>query len=107
MVSDSLDIKCIHNGENVDCSKPSIPGTKLKPKCKVTHSLQNGQVETPIELICLPDGKWSGGLYNCVPCNYRILNQQIVPKRFVSKFSRRSFHDFRVVYLTRLLYFTA
>lgn len=70
MTSDSLDIKCTFNGENADCSIPTIPGTKLRPKCKVTHSLRNGQIETPIELLCQSNGKWSGSLYTCVPCNY-------------------------------------
>jgi len=67
MMSDSLDIKCTLNGQTVDCSKPSIPGTKLRPKCKITHSLPNGQIETTIDLICYPDGNWSGRLYICIP----------------------------------------
>lgn len=69
MTSDSLDIRCNLNGKNVDCSNPSIPGTILRPSCKTTHSLPNGQIETPIELLCLSDGKWSGQLYRCTPCN--------------------------------------
>lgn len=73
MTSDSLDLKCIYKGEFFDCANPSRPGTKLRPSCKVTHSLPNGQIETPIELNCLPDGNWSGQLYTCVPCNYAAL----------------------------------
>jgi len=69
MTSDTLDITCTLKGEDVDCSKPSIPGTKLKPKCKVTHYLETGQ-ERPTEHTCLTDGKWSGTLYTCVPRNY-------------------------------------
>ncbi|VVC40317.1 Hypothetical protein CINCED_3A018266 [Cinara cedri] len=67
MTSDSLDIQCSYNGEPVDCSKSSINGTKLRPSCKSTHSLPNGQIETPVELYCQSNGKWSGQLYTCVP----------------------------------------
>lgn len=70
LISDSLELKCTMNGELVDCSKPSIPGTKMKPKCKPTHSLPDGQIETPIMLQCRNNGTWVGGqLYTCVPCN--------------------------------------
>ncbi|VVC38140.1 Hypothetical protein CINCED_3A020844, partial [Cinara cedri] len=67
MTSDSLDIQCSYNGEPVDCAKPSINGTKLRPSCKSTHSLPNGQLETPVVLYCRPNGKWSGELYKCIP----------------------------------------
>lgn len=61
---------CSFNGNNVDCSKPSVPGTKLKPKCKSTHHLLNGQRETPIELKCHDSGSWVGPeLYTCQPSN--------------------------------------
>lgn len=69
LTSDSLNLKCTFNGERVDCSSPSAPGTKLRPLCKITHGLPNGEIETPIELICQPDGNWSRQLYRCVPRN--------------------------------------
>lgn len=70
MKSDSLVLRCTLNGQYVNCSKPSIPGTKLEPSCKVTHILPNGQAESSIELSCLSDGKWSGYLHECVPSNF-------------------------------------
>jgi len=67
---DSLEITCTLNGEPADCKKSSVPGTKLKPKCKPHHALPNGQLETPIQLQCRNDGKWFGGkLYTCVQKN--------------------------------------
>lgn len=66
--SDSLDLFCIFNGNRVECSKPAIPGTQLKPKCKSTHEIPNGGRETPIVLQCRDNGEWSGGqLYSCQP----------------------------------------
>eukprot|EP00102_Acyrthosiphon_pisum_P023897 XP_016661107.1 PREDICTED: low-density lipoprotein receptor-related protein isoform X4 [Acyrthosiphon pisum] len=65
--SESLDVECIFNGKKYDCSNPSIPGTVLTPKCKVTHTIPNGQIETPIKLRCQQDGKWSDRLYTCIP----------------------------------------
>ncbi|XP_060870478.1 modular serine protease-like isoform X1 [Metopolophium dirhodum] len=65
--SESLDVECIFNGIKDDCSNPSIPGTVLTPKCKVTHTIPNGQIETPIKLRCQQDGKWSDRLYTCIP----------------------------------------
>lgn len=70
MISDSLVLRCSLNGQYVNCSKPSIPGTKLEPSCKITHILPNGQAESSIELLCLPDGKWSSYLQECVPSNF-------------------------------------
>jgi len=70
MISDSLNIECVYNGKEVSCSDPSIPGTLLTPHCKVTHTVPNGQIESPNKLRCLPDGKWSDRLYTCIPCNY-------------------------------------
>lgn len=67
--SDSLDLKCNLDGKYVDCSLPSIPGTTLIPSCKVTHSIPNGGVESPVVLLCLPDGQWRGDLYTCTPSN--------------------------------------
>jgi len=72
--SESLDIECIFNEKKDDCSNPSIPGTILTPKCKVTHIVPNGQIETPIKLRCQQDGKWSDQLYTCVPCNSYYIN---------------------------------
>lgn len=74
-ISDSLDMKCTFNGNNHTCSKPSIPGTTLKPNCKSTHHLENGLTESPIELKCNENGVWIGPeLYTCQPSNYIILN---------------------------------
>jgi len=70
MISDSLDMECVFNGKRENCSNPSIPGTILTPKCKVTHTVPNGQIETPIKLRCQQDGNWSDRLYTCIPCNY-------------------------------------
>lgn len=67
LTSDSLDLKCTLDGKIVDCSMPSTPGTTLTPSCKVTHSIPNGGVESPVELLCLPNGEWRGALYTCTP----------------------------------------
>ncbi|VVC38889.1 Hypothetical protein CINCED_3A014439 [Cinara cedri] len=64
--SDSLDLICTFNGREVDCADQAINGTTVKPKCKVTHSLQGGQLETPMVSICLPNGSWSQKLYSCI-----------------------------------------
>jgi len=70
VILDSLEITCTLNGEPADCKKSSVPGTKLKPKCKPNHVLPNGRLETPIQLQCRNDGKWFGGkLYVCVQRN--------------------------------------
>lgn len=70
--SDSLDITCTFGGNYADCTKQaSIPGTKLTPKCKSTHHLENGKLETPIVLQCNDMGMWIGGeLYSCQPSDY-------------------------------------
>lgn len=66
---------CTFNGDIVDCSKPSVSGTKLKPKCKSTHHLENGLRESPIELKCHENGLWFGPeLYSCQPSKFIILN---------------------------------
>lgn len=66
MVSDILDIKCSLNGNNVKCSKPAEPGTKLTQSCKVTkgHNLPRAPLvmTVPNELVCLQNAKWSGQL---------------------------------------------
>jgi hypothetical protein len=67
LTSDGLDMKCALDGKTVDCSIPSIPGTTLTPSCKVTHGIPNGGVESPVELLCLPNGEWRGALYTCTP----------------------------------------
>lgn len=69
MSSNSLEMRCSYNGKDNNCSKPSVPGTKLKPRCKPLHNLPNGREEMPIELTCLSDGKWSEKLYSCIPGN--------------------------------------
>lgn len=68
MISDNLDITCTYNGEKVDCSKQSIPGTTLSPKCKSTHTVTNG-IEIPLSIHCQHDGTWNNKLYSCVPSN--------------------------------------
>lgn len=73
MESDSLNVTCTLNGKNVNCSKPSIPGTKLSAICQTAYNLPNEEVESPAELTCLSDGKWSGLLCRCVPSNFVFL----------------------------------
>jgi hypothetical protein len=70
LLSDSLDIKCTLNGKFTNCSNPSTPETIAVPSCKPTHTLPNGQEETPIELICQSDGIWDNQLYKCNPSNF-------------------------------------
>ncbi|KAL4131302.1 hypothetical protein QTP88_008635 [Uroleucon formosanum] len=66
MVSDVLDIKCSLNGVNVNCSKPSEPGTILTQSCKVENAhdspRQQGLIKAHNELFCLKNAKWSGQL---------------------------------------------
>jgi len=73
LVSDSLDIKCSHNGNYVNCSNLSTPGTIAIPSCKPTHTVPNGQDEVPLELLCQENGMWNNQLYRCIPCNYIFL----------------------------------
>lgn len=70
--SDSLDITCTYDGNKVDCANQlSISGTILTAKCKSTHHLENGKMETPIELHCHDNGTWIGSkLYTCQPSKY-------------------------------------
>jgi len=76
MVSDILDIKCSLNGNNVNCSKPSEPGTILTQSCKITANANNLQrrqevIRAPIQLLCLQNAKWNGQLYTaCTSRNY-------------------------------------
>ncbi|XP_025198052.1 modular serine protease-like isoform X2 [Melanaphis sacchari] len=65
--SDSLDVECVFQGKKENCSTSSAPDTILTPKCKVTHTVPNGQIETPIKLRCQKDGNWSNRLYTCIP----------------------------------------
>ncbi|KAL4123142.1 hypothetical protein QTP88_015367 [Uroleucon formosanum] len=67
LISDSLDIKCTLNGRYANCSNPSIPDTIASPSCKLTHSLPNGQEETPLDIHCQSNGIWSNRLYRCEP----------------------------------------
>jgi len=67
--SNSLDIKCTHNGKNTNCSSLSIPGTIAKPSCKQTYVAPNRQDKTPLELLCQSNGTWNKQLYTCNPCN--------------------------------------
>jgi len=77
LISDTLDIQCSYNGKYANCSNPSIPDTIATPKCKLNYALPNGQIETPLELHCQPNGMWDNQLYRCEPDNY-IVNRIIV-----------------------------
>lgn len=71
MVSDILDIKCSLNGNNVDCSMPSEPGTILTQSCKVENA--HNSPSEPNELLCFKNAKWSGQLLTtCTPRNFII-----------------------------------
>ncbi|XP_016659042.1 uncharacterized protein LOC100166859 isoform X3 [Acyrthosiphon pisum] len=65
--SDSLDIKCSHNGKYANCSNLSIPDTIARLSCKSTHSAPNGKDESPLQLICQSNGMWNKPLYTCNP----------------------------------------
>eukprot|EP00102_Acyrthosiphon_pisum_P021358 XP_016658568.1 PREDICTED: complement C1s-A subcomponent isoform X2 [Acyrthosiphon pisum] len=65
--SDSLDIKCSHNGKYANCSNLSIPDTIATPSCKPTYTAPNGQDDIPFELLCQSDGTWNKQLYRCNP----------------------------------------
>ncbi|XP_060870975.1 modular serine protease-like isoform X2 [Metopolophium dirhodum] len=67
LISDSLDIKCTLNGKYANCSNLSIPDTVATPSCKPTHTVPNGQDETPLELHCQSNGLWNNQLYRCIP----------------------------------------
>ncbi|KAL4123123.1 hypothetical protein QTP88_015353 [Uroleucon formosanum] len=67
--SDSLDIKCSHNGDHANCSNLSIPNTIATSSCKPTYIAPNGQEENPFELRCQSNGMWNKQLYRCKPCN--------------------------------------
>ena len=67
--SDSLNIKCSHNGKYANCSNLSIPNTIATPSCKPTYTTPNGQDSTPLELICQSNGTWNKQLYKCDPRN--------------------------------------
>jgi len=76
MVSDVLDIKCSLNGVNVNCSKPSEPGTILTQSCKFENAhnspRKHGLIKADTELLCLKNAKWSGQLLTtCTSRNYK------------------------------------
>ncbi|XP_060837335.1 modular serine protease-like [Rhopalosiphum padi] len=77
LLSDSLDIKCTLHGKYVNCSNLSTPDTIAIPSCKSTHTVPNGQEETPIELRCQSNGMWNNQLYRCIPyCGRPYANPQ-------------------------------
>ncbi|XP_060870027.1 uncharacterized protein LOC132944607 isoform X1 [Metopolophium dirhodum] len=81
LLSDSLDIKCSHNGKYANCSDLSIPGTIAIPKCKHNYALPNRQQETTIELHCQSNGLWDKELYICEPdCGRPFIKAQILIK---------------------------
>jgi len=67
--SDSLDIKCSHNGRYANCSNLSIPDTIARLSCKSTHSAPNGKDKSPLQVICQSNGMWNKPLYTCNPSN--------------------------------------
>jgi len=76
--SDSLDIKCSHNGDHANCSNLSIPNTIATLSCKPTYIALNGQEETPFELRCQSNGMWDKQLYRCKPCNCTFYHINII-----------------------------
>ncbi|XP_016661871.1 limulus clotting factor C isoform X2 [Acyrthosiphon pisum] len=79
LVSDSLDIKCAHNGQYANCSNVLIPGTIATPSCKIAYTALNGQEETPLELICQSNGTWNKQLYRCNPnCGRVYIENQLL-----------------------------
>ncbi|XP_001942568.2 modular serine protease-like [Acyrthosiphon pisum] len=79
LISDSLDIKCTLNGKYANCSNPSIPDTIASPSCKSTHSLPNGQEETPLDIHCQSNGIWNNKLYRCEPyCGRIYIKSQVL-----------------------------
>lgn len=82
MVSDVLDIKCSLNGVNVNCSKPSEPGTILTQSCKVENAhnspREKGLIKADNELHCLKNAKWSGQLLTtCTSRNYTMIKNVV------------------------------
>lgn len=59
LLSTSLNVKCTLNGNYVDCSNPSVNGTKAKLSCKFKDSLPGGQDDNPIQLRCQSNGMWN------------------------------------------------
>ncbi|XP_060881629.1 uncharacterized protein LOC132953090 [Metopolophium dirhodum] len=78
--SNSLDIKCSHNGKYANCSNLSLPDTIAIPSCKPTYSTPNGQDDTPLELLCQSNGTWNKQLYRCNPYCGRVygINQVLI-----------------------------
>ncbi|CAI6344828.1 unnamed protein product [Macrosiphum euphorbiae] len=77
--SDSLDIKCSHNGEYANCSNSLIPNTTATISCKPTYTAPNGQDENPLELLCQSNGTWNKQLYRCNPyCGRVYIKNQIL-----------------------------
>ncbi|XP_029345055.1 uncharacterized protein LOC100167148 isoform X2 [Acyrthosiphon pisum] len=66
LISDSLDIKCSHNGKYANCSNLSIPDTIATASCKPTFTAPNEQ-EITLELLCQSNGLWNKQLYRCHP----------------------------------------
>ncbi|XP_029345047.1 uncharacterized protein LOC100574854 isoform X3 [Acyrthosiphon pisum] len=67
LISDSLDIKCSHNGKYTNCSNLSIPDTIAKTSCKPFYTAPISQEDTPLELNCQANGTWNKQLYRCNP----------------------------------------
>ncbi|CAI6349241.1 unnamed protein product [Macrosiphum euphorbiae] len=78
--SDSLDIKCSHNGVYANCSNSLIPNTTATISCKPLYTAPNGQDENPLELLCQPNGTWNKQLYRCDPtyCGRLYIKNQIL-----------------------------
>ncbi|XP_029345059.1 modular serine protease-like isoform X2 [Acyrthosiphon pisum] len=80
LISDSLDIKCSHNGKYANCSNLSIPDTIAKTSCKPFYTAPISQEDTPLELNCQANGMWNKQLYRCNPNCGRvyIINQVLI-----------------------------
>jgi len=73
MKSDTLDFECTFEDKYISCLTP-VPGTILYQTCKVTHKLQSGQEQVPVQLFCLENATWSDGdLYTCIPSIFSLL----------------------------------
>jgi len=76
--SDSLDIKCSHNGNYANCSNSLIPNTTATISCKPAYTAPKGQDAKPLELLCQSNGTWNQQLYRCEPCNCISYHIQII-----------------------------
>ncbi|XP_022182774.1 uncharacterized protein LOC111042453 isoform X2 [Myzus persicae] len=77
--SNSLDIKCSHNGKYANCSNLSIPDTIATASCKQTYIAPHGEDLTPFELLCQSNGTWNKQLYRCNPyCGREYITNKVL-----------------------------